>query len=175
MALDGVAGKTCLPQADPSRFRDPSNPPADFGRIRTSRVGFLGPSAHTTYSILGLRSCMVKNLCWRVNLPIRFTRPTRRSDSPPAPPRIHPKCCSDPEIQFGWPYRDGDAREHLQHFGHCAPLRALRALCRLRGATCLYFPGRALSQEVCHPLRYHRRPGSHLKASFPLRPYAGCP
>ena len=34
-----------------------------------------------------------------VILPIRF-RPTRRSDSPPAPPRIHLKCCSDPEIHL---------------------------------------------------------------------------
>jgi hypothetical protein len=39
-----------------------------------------------------------------VILLIRFRR-TRRSDSPPAPPRIHPKCCSDPEIHLGWPKR----------------------------------------------------------------------
>jgi len=46
-------------RADPSGFRDPSNPPADFGRFPTSRVGFLGHFAHTTCSILGLGSTMV--------------------------------------------------------------------------------------------------------------------
>jgi hypothetical protein len=41
-------------KADPIGYRDPSTPPADFGRFRTSRVGFLGYFAHTTYSVLGL-------------------------------------------------------------------------------------------------------------------------
>ena len=66
-------------------------PRTDFGRFRTSRVGVSGHFAHTTY-------CTRYTLLEGVILPIRAI-PTRRPDSPPAPPRIHPKCCWHLEIQ----------------------------------------------------------------------------
>jgi len=55
------------------------------------------PEHHMGCSLLLLRPTQLD-----FGLPIRFST-TRRSDSPPAPPRIHPKCCSDPEIHLAWP------------------------------------------------------------------------
>jgi len=104
----GQGGRAC--QADRSGFRDPSNPPANFGRFQTSRVGLLSQFAHTTYSSLGLGLFTAQGLCRRVVLLMRFT-PTRRSDSPAARPRVHPKCWSDPKIHL----------EMLLRPGHCSP------------------------------------------------------
>jgi len=86
----------------PIRFRDPSNPPHRFWAISDESDRFWGHFAHTTRSVMGLGLLLSLGFMSGVILPIRF-RPTRRSDSPPTPPRIHPKCCSDPEIHLGWP------------------------------------------------------------------------
>jgi len=73
-----------------------------FWAISDESDPFWGHFAHATRSDLGLGLLMILGFMSGVILPIRF-RPTRRSDSPPAPPRMHPKCCSDPEIHLGWP------------------------------------------------------------------------
>jgi len=59
-----------------------------FGDILLIRLGF---------SVIWCSGLLLRGI-----LPILF-RSTRRPDSPPAPPRIHPKCCSDIEINSGWP------------------------------------------------------------------------
>jgi len=92
-----------MTQADPVRFRDPSIPPHRFWAILDEPDRLWGNFAHTTRSVLGLGLRNSAGFLSGVSLLIRF-RPTRRSDSPSAPPRIHPKCCSDPEIHFGWPH-----------------------------------------------------------------------
>ena len=89
--------------ADPIRFRDPSNPPHRLWANADESDRFWGQFTHTTRSVLGLGSLLRLGLMSGVILPTRF-RPICRSDSSPAPPRIHPKCCSDPEVHVGyWP------------------------------------------------------------------------
>jgi hypothetical protein len=89
-------------KADPIRFRDPSNPPHRFWAISDESDRFWGHSAHRTWSALGLGLLSSLRIMSGAILLIRF-RPTRRSDSPPSPPRIHPNCCLGPEIHLGWP------------------------------------------------------------------------
>ena len=78
--------------ADPIGFWDPSNHPHRFWAISDESDRFWAHFAHTTRSVLGLGLLLRSGFMSGVILPIQ-SRPTHRSDSPPAPPRIHPKCC----------------------------------------------------------------------------------
>jgi len=77
-------------------------PRTDFGRFRTSRIGFGVICPYDAVCSSFRVAVEFETFMSRVILLIRFTR-TRRSDSPPNPPRIHPKSCSDPEMHLSWP------------------------------------------------------------------------
>jgi len=105
----------------------------DFGRVG-SVLGSFCPY-HAVCS--GFRFLPSLGFMSGVILLIRF-RPTRRSDSPPAPPpRIHPKCCSDPEIhlmgQPRWRSPDGGpaARTRTFAFSVCLDRNCFLSLRKL--------------------------------------------
>jgi hypothetical protein len=73
----------CIRMADPCGFRDPSNPPADFGRFRTSRVKVFGSLRSHDVLFVGLGLFMVSGSYWRVICPYDLDRLTDPTHPPP--------------------------------------------------------------------------------------------